>query len=306
MQYFLWRPLTLLSFSGKDRHKLLQNLVTQDVRKLTPDKSVETFVTDVKGRTIAHGFLFEDEDATMLATSPGLGESLTKHFDRYIIREDVMVEDHSSQYEWWISQSGYLDRIDGDPLEPQSIETLNCRIACWTDGRVESRILHFGWPVLGENCVVARIPVNLGGSFRSKIGSFWNASNQEMESLRIAAKWPYFSIDFGPENLPQEVDRDSSAICFTKGCYLGQETVARLDALGQVQKKICLVFFPDGQTVSKDSIAVSEGREVGKLTSVAHTSHGTIAMGMLRRTHFSPGSKLTVNDEPGIVQANPQ
>ncbi len=305
MQYFPWRPQTLLSFSGKDRHKLLQNLVTQDVRQLSPDHSIETFVTDVKGRTIAHGFLFEDGDSTMLATSPGIGETLAKHFDRYIIREEVTVEDHSSRYEWWISPSGYLDGIDEDRIEPQSLERLRCRTSSWVVDQVVSRVLHFGWPVLGKDCVVARIPIEMADSFRAKIGSRWNASNEELESLRVAARWPYFAIDFGPENLPQEVDRDALAICFTKGCYLGQETVARLDALGQVQKKLCLVEFPDSHQISAGDIAVSDGREVGKLTSVARSSNGTLALAMLRRSHFPPGSTLTVNDQFGIVQANP-
>ena len=58
------------------------------------------------------------------------------------------------------------------------------------------------------------------------------------ETLRIEAGTPLFGVDFNDTNLPQEVGRDAVAISFTKGCYLGQETVARLDALGHVNQKI--------------------------------------------------------------------
>ncbi len=65
-----------------------------------------------------------------------------------------------------------------------------------------------------------------------------NLSLSEWQTLRIRNRWPVLGADYDDRNLPQELDRDASAISFHKGCYLGQETVARLDALGQVQKKL--------------------------------------------------------------------
>ena len=58
------------------------------------------------------------------------------------------------------------------------------------------------------------------------------------ETLRIEAGTPLFGVDFNDNNLPQEVGRDDRAISFTKGCYLGQETVARIDALGHVNQQL--------------------------------------------------------------------
>ncbi len=68
--------------------------------------------------------------------------------------------------------------------------------------------------------------------------------------------------------MPQELDRDTKAISFTKGCYLGQETVARLDALGEVQRKLCLVEL-DGWGVQAARKLVDQDKEVGSLTSIA-------------------------------------
>ena len=67
--------------------------------------------------------------------------------------------------------------------------------------------------------------------------------------MRIEAGWPVFGVDISDKNLPQEVDRNTRAISFTKGCYLGQETVARIDALGHVNKTLCGVRFFGGEDV---------------------------------------------------------
>jgi tRNA-modifying protein YgfZ len=61
-------------------------------------------------------------------------------------------------------------------------------------------------------------------------------SHEALEIVRIEAALPQFGTDISDANLPQEVNRDAAAISFTKGCYLGQETVARLDALGHVNR----------------------------------------------------------------------
>ena len=73
---------------------------------------------------------------------------------------------------------------------------------------------------------------------------------QRFDVARIEAGTPLFKVDFDDSNLPQEVGRDAEAISFTKGCYLGQETVARIDALGHVNQRIVGVQFT-GQRSSR-------------------------------------------------------
>ena len=76
------------------------------------------------------------------------------------------------------------------------------------------------------------------------------AVSDSLNAARIEHGWPIYGLDFSDANLPQEIARDPYAISFTKGCYLGQETVARLDALGQVQKKMVLLQI-SGDTLPK-------------------------------------------------------
>ena len=98
-------------------------------------------------------------------------------------------------------------------------------------------------------------------------------------------------VDLDESNLPQEADRDALAISFTKGCYLGQETVARLDALGQVQKKLVGWSITGAVPAAGDTVQCDE-KTVGRLTSVADHGDGTAsALGMARRSHFDVGAR---------------
>ena len=90
-QGFLLGELTILAITGADRLKIANNLCTQDLKSIAPGQIAETFVTDVKGRTLSHGVALAREDALWFISSPGQGTRLVPHFDRYIIREDAAV-----------------------------------------------------------------------------------------------------------------------------------------------------------------------------------------------------------------------
>ncbi|MGB1707484.1 MAG: YgfZ/GcvT domain-containing protein, partial [Rubripirellula sp.] len=110
---------------------------------------------------------------------------------------------------------------------------------------------------------------------------------------RVVAGFPWYGVDLDESNLPQEADRDSETISFTKGCYLGQETVARLDAMGQVQKKLVRWKITGGVPLAGASLSADE-KKVARLTSVASTEqHGVLALGFARRSHFEAGATAT-------------
>ena len=125
---------------------------------------------------------------------------------------------------------------------------------------------------------------------------FTLGTNEEFTAARISANWPWFGVDFNEQNLPQEVDRDEKAISFTKGCYLGQETIARLDALGQIQKKLCRMKIEGSAPIEAHPIENEQGKDVGWVTSSALDSSGDklLAFGFLRRGNFGPGTTLKI------------
>ena len=113
-------------------------------------------------------------------------------------------------------------------------------------------------------------------------------------AARIEAGFPLFGVDFNEENLPQEVGRDVQAISFTKGCYLGQETVARIDALGHVNQRLVGVRFVGSDMPAGGLELTRDGRIVGSVTSAAFSPKFglPIALAMVRRESNSPGTRL--------------
>jgi folate-binding protein YgfZ len=286
-QGFLLGELTILAITGADRLKIANNLCTQDLKTLEPGQIAETFVTDVKGRTLSHGFALAREDAQWFVSSPGQGARLVPHFDRYIIREDAVVKDASG--EW-------------DAILFMALEDA-----------VAFGASHSDW-----GCVIASVPWVSGGGLvlvpterRDLLSSDLRDGAITMsdtrtrsgwERARIEAFWPWYGIDLDDRNLPQEAGIDARAISFKKGCYLGQETVARLDALGQVQKRLVPLKFEKRPDVILPYSIEVDGKEIGTLTSLAETDDGGgIGLAIVRRSHFTIGTPIDIAGQRGCV-----
>jgi folate-binding protein YgfZ len=302
-----WRELEgwgTVHVTGNDRASFLHNMCTNDVRGLAPGEGCEAFFTDVKGKIVAHAFLFVGEHAIELLLVPGVAARLIVHLDRYIIREDVQLRDLSADYSWMMvvgrESLPALAALASPTLRPldkpwsHSEASLNpllhngCRIVrcnlLWPGGA----LVRVGREILGENLFSPRI---LGVQAVELMEDLWHA-------IRIESAWPLFRVDFDDTNLPQEVNRDLLAIHFRKGCYLGQETVARIDALGQVNKKLVQVRFSGDDLPEFGSSLASGSQEAGRVTSLAWSPklQSPLALAMVRRQFNSPGTTLQANE----------
>src|SRR5205823_1916516 len=123
-----------------------------------------------------------------------------------------------------------------------------------------------------------------------------------VEFLRIEAGTPVFGKDITEKNLPQEIGRDDRAISFVKGCYLGQETVARIDALGHVNQILKgLRIEPRSACPAAGSSLEDDGKRVGVVTSVAvsPSRNCPLALALVRTSHARAGTVLGVKDAEG-------
>jgi len=300
--------LTVIELTGADRNKILNNLCTQDLRSLQPGQVKETFILDVKGRTISHGIVACLDSKTLFISSPHQAQRLVPHIDRYIIREDALVTDASCNYQSYLFQP---ENLNAQQFCKETLGSLACKESL--TAHPPEVWLHVPW--LGDNTPLLLAPNTAANTAPStppnpslqKLIESCQPSDcvqrQGWEHQRISNHWPWFGVDIDEKNLPQEIGIDSRAISFKKGCYLGQETVARLDALGQVQKQLAPVQLQtDAQwEFHRPCELFIDGKSIGSLTSAARSQHQTgstidwSAMAMLRRSVYEPGKQWNLD-----------
>ncbi len=259
---------TQVQLTGKDRVTFLHNMCSNDIRRLEPGHSCEAFCTDVKGKILAHVLVMAAADRLQLLTVPGQAEHIIKHLDRYIIREDVQLADVAADHTW-----NYV-------VGPRA-----ANVSVTADLVVKCDLL---WP----GGFLVRTANAASHSFEAL--PIVDTGSPAWTALRVESGWPLFGTDFDESHLPQEIDRNRQAISFTKGCYLGQETIARIDALGHVNKKLVLVKFAGAQLLSVGMKLTSGGQEVGAVTTSTWSPQfaGPTALAFVRRSSNDVGTKL--------------
>ena len=295
---------TVIRFQGSDRCRVFNNLCTQDLRSLADGQAFETFITDVKGRTFGHGIAMSVEGEAFFISVPDQGAKLVPHVDRYIIREDAVLSDVSSDYQFWLFRDGAVAAdafAIARELAPAAKEAI---VIDWVGKRVI--LLHTPW--VGPDSILGLVPSACSDQLMAeRLGDDWCHSEMVVRSAwefsRIQAFWPWYGIDLDDRHLPQEVNRDSSAISFNKGCYLGQETIARLDMLGKVQKKLVKLFVDSNDCPKAQAAVQSDGKDVGTICSSAldSTTDRCVALAYVKRSHFTSGQVLSVDGNPATV-----
>ena len=286
-------PRTVIEVRGNDRTQFLHSFCTNDVKKLAPGQGCEAFITNHQGKTIGHGFIFCEAERLVIGSVAGQAAALIGHFDRFVISEDVIFCDLSDQVQIFL----VAGREAATMLRPL------------TGADPPAEMLGFTHPQLaGCPCTLFRVPYAGDHSFLVRTSAADTAlvrstfesagarrcKDDAVEAVRIEAGFPFFSRDITDANLPQEVNRDKQAISFTKGCYLGQETVARIDALGHVNRLLVGLQFGATEVPPASTPLQAAGKEVGLVTSSCWSPAlgAPLALAYLRRAQSTMGTRL--------------
>ena len=299
---FHLESLSVVEISGPDATTIVHNLTTQAVRELAHGESTETFVTDVKGKMLGHSIVLKDQDSLWLMGPHGQSQAVAAHIDRYIIREDATVTIHDEKYSGVVMPESlaneFFDIPDLTTEAASGTEQNSARSKAHSIDLKNTQTWVICVPWIGDRSRLVLVDQAFKPETLAEIAQQPTCeigTEDEFHAQRILSGFPWFGIDLDNSNLPQEADRDASTISFTKGCYLGQETIARLDAMGQVQKK--LVRWKISNSIPAQGTALYQDEKVvGRLTSVTNTQEGVFAIGPARRTHFDPGSTATFDD----------
>ena len=287
-----------LQLTGRDAAKFLNNFCTNKVKDLPVGQGCEAFITNVKGRVLNHVFIFADEDGIAIDAAEGTAESLVAHLDRYLITEDVEIRRLDDTLGMLlITGPEAADQLSRAGLADQPTEPFRQTRTETGDIAVTLRRIDLfdrpGYVILAD---------------RSHLGVIWLrlidhgvqvAGDDVAEALRIEAGFPTYGRDISEENLAQEVGRTEQAICFTKGCYLGQEPIARLDALGHTNRELRGLRLLSGPIPEAGSpVWVADHPDpVGHVSSAAwsYEAGAPVALALLRQAACTPGTTVAVD-----------
>ena len=278
---------TQIEIKGTDRIRFLHSFTSNDIKRLKPDQGCETFVTNLKGKVVAHVFVFCTEHSLWLDGSPGQRDAITRHLGKYVLVDDVQIVPRDDRGELLVT--GTLaapllqlaqDMRVGDHITRETEE-----------GDFDIRRVD----LLGELGFLLSVPSSQVETVKTSMTGIGVAegSRELFEYLRINAGYPQFGADITEDNLAQEVDRTKECISFDKGCYLGQETIARLDALGHTNQSLRRMTFESKQLPEPGHPVFDESGsvEVGMITSASKSlddamagTDEVVALGMLKRT----------------------
>jgi tRNA-modifying protein YgfZ len=298
---FDWSDHGLIELTGKDRVTFLHGFCTNDIKRLVAGQGCEAFVTNVKGRILGHIWIEADTTALRLDAGPGSPSRLCAHLERYIINEDVTVADVSADWcELLVmgpsAGSAIAEGDSGDVLGPQ--RHLN---EYWNAEGAHGRIRVSRRKVSSQAAYVVCAP-------RRALAAVWDAfckagvrpaGSAAWSALRIEAGLPLYGADLTDENLAQEGARTETAISFTKGCYLGQEPIARIDAMGHVNRELRSLRIA-GESIPLPGVRVfsdaAGSTAVGTVTSAAFSfgSNSAVALAQLRSNVSTPGAQVFV------------
>lgn len=302
-------PLSWVRVSGSDAVRFVDSFTTAAVSRVADGHGCEGFFTDVRGQVLCMAGLLrcgDEPDACsaveMFVDGHGAAR-LAEHLERYHIRERIEIEDVSDAR----STVGLLGRSVLPLLETVAsppdnaahlAEPFDHAVVRLSDGSgavVETRLVRCDWA--GPHSWLLTCPKTDAAKLQATLNDagFAVAEAALWEQRRIESGTPR-ECDLLPKTLPQELGRDSRAISFTKGCYLGQETVARLDAMGHVNRRLVGIAIA-GETVPPSGAVVSGGSgSIGQITSscFSPTLGRPLALAILPVKSLLPGIERTV------------
>ncbi|MFN5496026.1 MAG: YgfZ/GcvT domain-containing protein [bacterium] len=289
---------------GKDRVDFVNRLVTQELKKLADGSVVRAFLTNRKGRIDADLVIALLPDALVIDTLVHDVEAVRSALEKMVFSEDVALETRTASHaRLTLAGPRAAAALKALGLAAPSAEAGAWRVA-FGGGHAEiMRLDEFG----ADGCAIT-VSRDDAPALWLSLTTFgarpagWFATN----TARLEAGTPYFRIDFGPTNLPQETGVLESRVSFTKGCYPGQEVVARLQHLGKPKQRLVgLRVEGDLRPVSEAQVfAFVEGGSIGEQVGVV-TSSGLapmlgavpVAFAMLSSSSYADGTRVLVNAE---------
>ena len=296
--------------TGADRRSYLQGLLTNDIAALTPGTGCYAAMLTAQGRMMTDMRVLELGDGLLLDVPRQVTPAIRDHLDRFIFSEDAQVEDvTASREEIGIYGPGALDVLVKAGMEgaPPSALFESTRIRLTGADAVLVRSDEAGVP--GYDVIVdAGAAASVAGALLA--AGAVRVSEADAEAVRIESGRPRFGADMDTDTIPLEAGLEARAISRSKGCYVGQEVIVRVQdrGHGRVAKRLVGLVLDAGAAVPAAGARIASGeREIGRVTSAVRSPalDRAIALGYVHRDFVEPGTPVTIDGSGSVVAALP-
>jgi folate-binding protein YgfZ len=292
----LMDPAGIISVSGADRLTWLHSLLSQNLKNLKPGESTEALLLDPQGHIEQLIKVIDDGETTWLMVNKENTAPLLDWLTKMVFRMKVELTDRSADFAL----------VGTTKPKPELAFVSNSQPLVWKDGwpgvtpggyRYSTREVNYPW---FEHLVKS-------SEVDNALGQVSLSGTMAADALRVAAGRPLAASEIDDKSLPHELDLLSTAVHLSKGCYRGQESVAKVHNLGHPPRRLTFLHL-DGSEHSLpdvgDEVRVS-GQEkiVGKITSAAqHFEMGPIALAVISRS-VAEDASLEVSSSGGMIAA---
>jgi folate-binding protein YgfZ len=299
------------SFTGPDRQRYLNALLTSNVRDLKPGQGTVGFLLNPQGHILAEVETFLLAESILASCHAMVRERAFATFDKFIIMDDVTLEDVTDATGTLdlagpraanvVTDLGVKNFLDMPLLahEEFAVNQIPCRVVRREFGGAPSATFIAGrehLPALWRD-LVEHVHKH-GGSA---------AGMDAVNSIRLESGTVWFGMDYDDRQIPHEAGLENSHISYEKGCYTGQEIVERVRSRGHVNRRLQLLSFRSEQAPAAGTNLLHAGNEIGNVTSTAFSPAlgRPIGLGYVRREQSAIGTVLDASGATAEVIAPP-
>lgn len=253
------QEIGVLKVAGPDARKFLQGQITCDIHKLTQTDALYGAICSIKGRIITNFYLVQSNDDVLMLMSADLVEKTLSHLKKYAVFFKTGLSDESEHFHLYSTLT--TASVESAP------ETLSEKLpAIISSNGINLTISQYPvtvqWLLTGSDCKIEE-------------------HNQELTALELLSARPIINLEQSETMLPQWLNMQrTGGISFTKGCYTGQEIVARMQYRGKSKKQLAL-FQSETLMEANQDILDNEGKNIGQVIKAMALSDGYLAQAII-------------------------
>ena len=291
-RYFI-KNAGLINAAGTEAIDFLNRMSTNDLRKFGADEFRKTVLTTDKGRIVDLINVLNTKEGVIILTSCNFEDKVITHLEKYIIMDDVSLKKTERNY---VMISVFTE----DPVKTGK-DLFETEINKGRIYKLNNEDYLFADDFRSESLNIVCSSANLA-KYKSILKDIPEMNSSEYDYFRIESGIPEGKNELNENINPVECGLERY-ISFKKGCYIGQEVIARLDSQSKIPKQM-VKLIPEGQVFCEDKIYDEQNSECGFISSIAEMNNKFLSLGFIRSTNLDFERQYSTENKNGKIKLN--